>query len=190
MIEISSWLWESLYILKNIYDHDPDADILKMYSDNELDGDDMYEIAINSMDQVFSDTRSYYNEEREIDITVFSDPVMTECWQACAEYETKAGIEPKQNEYRQELIRDLQSDLHIPDYSYSGIYYSDLDRGYPRIVMLIGIDFGLHYEIPEALCNAYSSFEYHTKRIKKAIAELEKPKIIELSKKQQRKKAA
>lgn len=190
MIEISSWLWESLYILKNIYDHDPEADILKMYHDNELDGDDMYEIAMNSMDQVFSDTRNYYNYDDEIDVTVFSDPVMTECWNACAEYETKAGIEPGKNEYRQELIRDLQSALSIPDYSYCGIYYSDLDRGYPRIVMLMYLEFAQHYMVPEALCNAYSSFEYHTKRIKKAIAELEKPKIIELPKKQQRKKAA
>ena len=172
MIDTCDWLWECLYILKNMHDHDPDSPVLKWYRDSSLDGEDVYDIALNSIGEVFADTHNYWNEYDDIDVYVCFDPVINECWSTCAEYEKRTGIAPDKNKYRQELMRELGNALYISDYSYADIVYSDLDRGCPRIVLLMTVDFGLHYMVPEALCDAYSAFQYYTKLLKKALAEV------------------
>ena len=192
MVEISDYVWESLYIMKDIYDHDDRSVVLDMFSNIEIDGDCMYEIAVNSIGAVFKDTRNYYHEKTEYEVYVFFDPVIEGYWRLCDEYEAKTGVTREDNIFRKEMINAINSALYFPDYSYGMYSYDDTKRKNGcRIALVFGIEFCCHYMVPGGLCEAYEAFETNTKRIKKALAELEKPKIIELPKKKaNRKKAA
>ena len=190
MTEINDYLWETIYVLKSVYDHDQDAPVLNMYRDSVIDGDYVGEIAYNSINQFFADTRGYYDEEKELDIHVFFDPVITEFWKLCDEYEEHRRLRPEDNTFRKEMCRALDAALYIPDYSYDFRLYSDTKhKNGCRLVLLCYCEFcGYHY-IPEALSEASDCFVFHTKKIKAALAEMDRQKVIELPS-GQRKKAA
>ena len=192
MVEISEWLWETIYVMKQVYDHNPDAPLLRMYRDSVLDGECVYEISQNAVDQFFADTRGYYDSDKDLSIYVFFDPIITEYWKLCDEYEERTGLKPEDNRFREAMDRALSSALSIPDYSYNAVWYSDTKRKNGcRLVLLCYCEFYGYHWIPGALGEAYDTFVYQTNRIKEALAELEKPKIVELPKrKRQRKKAA
>lgn len=191
MIEIDDYAWESLFVLKDIYDHNDKSPVLGMYKDTEIDGDYLYEITLNSIGTIFEDTRNYYDEEKEFDVYVFFDPIITDYWRLCDEYEIRTGTPKEKNTYREEMFRAINNALSFPEYSY-GIYsYEDTSRRNGcRLVLVLGLEFYCHYMVPSALCEAYDAFEYHTQRLKKALAELGQPKLMEFSKKNHLRKAA
>ena len=117
MIEISEYLWETLYAIKAVYDHDPKAQIFQLYKDTAIDGDDLFEIAENAINQFFVDTREYFNEDNEVATYVFFDPIITQYWKLCDEYEKRLQLDPKENRFRSDMNRALESALYIPDYS-------------------------------------------------------------------------
>lgn len=191
MVEISNNLWESLYILKEMYDHDEDSPVLKWYRDSTLDGDNMYEIAVNATGAVFQDTRNYYNEDREYDTYVFFDPVITEFWTLCETYEARAGLRKEDNPYRHEMLQAIDSALYIPDYSCGTYSYEDTKRKNGcRLVLVLGIEFGSHYMVPGALCEAYEAFEIMTKRVRRALEELDEQKVVAFPAPQEERRAA
>lgn len=191
MVEIGNYLWESLYILKEMYDHDEDSPVLKWYRDLTLDGDDMYEIAVNAMGEVFRDTRNYYDEEKEYDVYVFFDPVITEFWTLCETYEARAGLRKEDNPYRHEMLQAIDSALYIPDYSCGTYSYGDTKRKNGcRLVLVLGIEFGSHYMVPGALCEAYEAFEIMIKRVRNALEELDKQKVVAFPAPQEERRAA
>ena len=100
MIEISEYLWETLYAIKAVYDHDPKAQIFQLYKDTAIDGDDLFEIAENAINQFFADTREYFNEDNEVATYVFFDPIITQYWKLCDEYEKRLQLDPKENRFR------------------------------------------------------------------------------------------
>ena len=174
MVEIDDYLWESVYIMKSVYDHSPDAAVLQFYRNDELDGDYVYEIAENSVDQFFADTRMYYNENEDLSVYVFFDPIITGFWQLCDEYEQRCGFKPEENRYRKEMGKALDSALHIPDYSYNAIWYTDTKhKNGCRLVLLCYCEFCGFQWIPEALKEAYDAFVHHAKRLKDALEELD-----------------
>ena len=191
MVEINDYLWEGLYILKSMYDHDENASILKWYRDSTLDADDMYEIAVNATGGVFQDTRNYYDEEKEYEIYVFLDPIITEFWKLCEEYEARTGVEKENSIYRKELLSAIDSALYIPDYSYGAYSYEDTKRRCGcRLVMVLGIEFGHHYMLPGALCEAYEAFEMMAKRVRNALEELDEQKVVVFPAPQEERRAA
>ncbi len=192
MIEIDDYAWESLYILKDLYDHNDKSPVLDMYKDTKIDGDYMYEIALNSMGTIFEDTRNYYDEEKEYDVYVFFDPIITDYWRLCVEYERRTGTPKEESSYRKEMLGAINSALSFPDYSYGTYSYEDTSRRNGcRLVLVLGPEFCCHYMVPGALCEAYDAFDYHTQRLRKALAELDHPKLMELPKrKHQRKEVA
>ena len=181
MIEISEYLWETIYTLKGVYDHDPEAPVLKAYRNTAIEGELIYEIAMNSIDQFFSDTREYYNEEADLSVYVLFDPIITEFWRLCDEYEKRLQIKPEENKHRNDMNRALSSALDIPDYSYDARWYFDTKRRSGcRLVLLCYCEFcGYHY-IPNALGEAYDAFVYHTQQIREALAELKQPNTAAL----------
>ena len=179
MVEISEYLWECLYVMKQVYDHDPKAQLFQLYGDTVINGDDIYEISMNSMDQFFADTRYYFNEEKEIETHVFFDPIITECWKLCDEYEAKNHLQPEDNEFRRGLERSLESALYVPDYSYDGRWYADTKhKGGCRLVMLCYCEFYGHYYLPEALSEAHDAFTHYRKRLKEALNSIGEAEII------------
>ena len=178
MIEISEYLWETLYAIKAVYDHDPKAQIFQLYKDTAIDGDDLFEIAENAINQFFDDTREYFNEDNEVATYVFFDPIITQYWKLCDEYEKRLQLDPKENRFRSDMNRALESALYIPDYSYNAAWYSDTKhKNGCRIVILCYLEFNTYHWIPTALSEAYDAFVHYTQQIKAAIAEVDQPKI-------------
>lgn len=191
MVEIGNYLWESLYILKEMYDHDEDTPVLKWYRDSILDGDDMYDIAVNAIGGVFQDTRNYYDEEKEYDVYVFLDPVITEFWTLCEAYEARTGVDKENSICRREMLQAIDSALYIPDYSCGTYSYEDTKRKNGcRLVLVLGIEFGSHYMVPGALCEAYEAFEIMTKRVRCALEELDEQKVVAFPVPQEERRAA
>ncbi len=173
MYEINDWLWETIYILKIVYDHNPEASVLRSFKERDVDGDDVYEIAESAIDQFFADTRSYYNEELDLSVYVFFDPLITDFWKLCDEYEKRLCLEPEENKYRNEMGRALDSALYIGDYSYDARWYTDTNhKSGCRLVLLCYCEFCGYHWIPAALSEAYDAFVHYTALIRKELAEM------------------
>jgi len=178
MVEINEYLWECLYEMKAVYDHDPEAPVLQTYHDTALDGDDAFEFGMNAMHQFFADTRCYYDDDKDLEVTVFYDPIITDFWRLCEEYEAITGLSREKDPFRKELICNLESALYIPDYSYDARWYCDTKRrGGCRLVLLVYCDFCGSCYIPAALADAYDAFAYHTERLKKEMKRIGEGKL-------------
>lgn len=172
MIEISEYLWETLYVLKCVYDHDPEANVLHCYSDVAVDGDYVYDLAHEAIGAFFADTREYVNEEKEVTAVVIYDTIITDYWKLCDAYEERCGIAPQENTYRKEMERALQSALDIPDYSFDAWWSADTKKKNGcKLVLLYSYEFYGYYWLPHALGEAYDAFAYQTERIRKALAQ-------------------
>ena len=192
MIEINEYLWETIYVLKTVYDHNPESRILRQYADKVIDGDCLYEISENAIYQFFANTREYYNEEDEVVTYVIFDPIITQYWKLCDEYEKRLQLDSKCNRFRTDMDHALGSALYINDYSYDYTWSTDTRRANGcKIILLCACEFWSYHWIPAALSEAYDAFVYYTKLIKEAIAELEKQETDDFSVETcQRKKAA
>ena len=178
MIDINEYVWEGLYVLKDVYDHNPDAAVLRMYRDNVIDGDYTFEISINSLDQFFEDTRDYYDEEKELEVVVIFDPIITAYWKMCDEYEARQKIEPKKNKFRSDMFSALNAAFDLPDYSFGARSYEDTKhKSGCRIVLLMYCEFYSHFMVPGALAEAYDAFVHYTKLLQKELDGL-KGKIV------------
>ena len=181
MDELNDYVWEAIYILKELYDHGKGQELIETYQDEKLSEDDFYQMAMEAIGYVFADSRFYYNEDKEIDVNVFFDPVITEFFQLCKQYEEAKGIAEEGNRFRQELYKSLQSDLCFNDYSYDYHIYDDpAKKGGCRIVLLLYPEFGTHYEAVGGLLDAYDTFAYQAKRLKEEMGLTGKGEILTL----------
>lgn len=192
MVEINAYLWAAVYVLKTVYDHNPESPIFHEYANVVIDGDLIYEISENAIHQFFADTREYYNEEDDVATYVFFDPIITQYWKLCDEYEKRLQLDPKDNCFRKDVDHALDSALYINDYSYDYTWSTDTRRANGcKLVLLCYCEFGSYHWIPKVLSEAYDAFVHYTKLIKEAIAELDEQKTDDLPMQMcQRKKAA
>lgn len=180
MTEIDEFLWATIYVLKTVFDHNHESPLLRQYSDMTVDSDLIYEIAENAIYQFFADTREYYNERGEITTYVFFDPIITQFWELCDEYENKLQLDPKDNHFRKDMERALDSALYINDYSYSYDWFNDTKHKYGcKLILLCYCEFWSYHWIPTALSEAYDAFVHYTQLIKEAVAELNQLKTDE-----------
>lgn len=181
MDELNDYVWEAIYILKELYDHGKGQELIEIYKDEKLSEDDFYQMAMEAIGYVFADSRFYYNEDKEIDVNVFFDPVITEFFQLCKQYEEAKGIAEEGNRFRQELYKSLQSDFYFNDYSYDYHIYDDpAKKDGCRIVLLLYPEFNTHYETVGGLLDAYDTFVYQAKRLKEEMGLTRKGEILTL----------
>ncbi len=181
MEEISTWLLESLYTMKQMYDHGCANDVLKTYGDYALDGDMMFEIACDCMERVFCDTRSYCNQSEEIETLVFFDPVITNFYLLCEEYERQTSLPSQENPYRAEMQRAISSGFSFDDYSYGhAIYTTPNGHSGCKLVLLLYPEFCSHYAVPNGLLEIRDAFVYTTERMHKELEKTEHSRVIEL----------
>lgn len=181
MEELGYYLWESLYILKELYDHGKGKDILDYYAPYKINGDYFYEMAVEVIGDVFEDTRCYYNEEQDLEVNVFFDPMITEFFQLCEQYEAEGGIPPENNPFRQNLYRAIESGFYFSSYSYGYHVYDDTSRKNGcRIVLLFYCEFCNHYEAAGGLLDVFDAFVYQTTCLKEALGMSKKGEIIPL----------
>lgn len=174
MIETDFFVWGTLYVLKEVYDHNPEAKLLQQYRSTVMDGDYYYEIAENAVGAFFADTRMYFNYDDEITTVVIYDPIITSFWKMCDEYERRLDLKPTENTIREDMKHALDCALSIPDYSYDAAWYSDINkRNGCRLVLLYGCDFNSHHMLPGAIKEAYDAFVLYTKQLREAISDLD-----------------
>ncbi len=192
MIDMSCWLWETLYIVKQFHDHGKEKILLDEYGKYELCGDYMYEMSIEGICSVFSDTRNYYQENSDSEVYVFFDPSLDAFYRTCRAYERNKGISAEQNPYRKALERAINSALSFNDYSYDAYAYNDLDhKGRCRIVLALFCEFYCHHEVPAGLLAIMDALQEHTSRMERELAEIpQNTKIVVLPQKEMMDKEA
>ena len=167
MVEITEWLWETIYTLKKLYDHGKGDGLLLEYSENQLDDEDMCDISMRAIFEVFEETRDYWDRQTDEDIYVFFDPVFDEFYRLCAAYEEKTGIARDQNPHRIEIERAIRVGLRFNDYSYNYYVFDGSQRdGSCKIVLKTSPDFCTYYEVAGGLLEVYDAYVSHIKRLK------------------------
>lgn len=181
MVEINEWLLETLYALKKLYDHGKTDELLADYEDEKLSGDDIGDISMRGVCEVFENTRSYWDEWSGEDVYVFFDPIFDEFNRLCSAYEEKTGISRNRNPHRIEIKRAIRTGLNFNDYSYEYYVYDGSQRdGACKIVLKIYPEFCSMYEVAGGLLEVYDAYASHIKRLKKELGMEEETQIIAL----------
>ena len=181
MVEINEWLWETLYALKKLYDHGIAEGIFTMYEGNKLSGDDIGDISMRAIYEVFEETRACWNERTDEDIYVFFDSAFNEFYQLCGAYEERMGLSRDRNPHRTEIERAISTGLRFNDYSYDYYVYDGSQRdGACKIVLKTYPEFCSMYEVAGGLLEVYDAYVSHIKRLKKELGMEEEAKIIAL----------
>lgn len=181
MVEINEWLLETLYALKKLYDHGKADELLAEYEDEKLSGEDIGDISMRGVCEVFENTRSYWDEWSGEDVYVFFDPIFDEFNRLCSAYEEKAGIARDQNPHRIEIKRAIRTGLNFNDYSYEYHVYDGSQRdGSCKIILKLYPEFCALYEVAGGLLEVYDAYASHIRRLKKELGMEEETTIIAL----------
>ncbi len=188
-MEIESCLLEGLYVLKALYDHGKHQETLEEYRNQEMCGDDYFEIALTAISRVFEKTREYYNEEADLNVYVFFDPVITEFYSLCARYEKERGIDEKDNPIRTAMENALASCLYFDSYAYDYRIYGNPEKpGGCRLVLLLCCEFYCYFEVVPGLLDAYEAYRNNVRRLKEELGLI--PKSVSLEAMSELKEAA
>lgn len=169
MVEINEWLWETLYTLKKLYDHGKTS-LLEQYAEHVLDGDDVGEIAIQAVYEIFAETRDYWDDGNELETYVFFDPVFDEFQRLCKLYENEIQINANENPHRDAIRSAIRSSLYFNDYSYDYWYYDGTQRdGKTKLILKLYPEFCQTCEIAGGLLEVYDAFENHVKQMEEEL---------------------
>ncbi len=181
MVELDCWLWESLYTVKQMYDHGCADQILTVYGNDEIDSDMVFEIACDGIGQIFEDTRNYCNDSAEIETYVFFDSMITDFYRLCEEYERKTKCSVRENSYRAEMKQAICNGFAFQDYSYDFEIHTD-PQGHSgcKLVLLLSPEFCCHYQVPNGLLDIRDAFTSGTERLRRELGKLECEKVVAL----------
>lgn len=170
MIELAPYIFECLYVMKQLYDHPSGEKIVEQYCDCVVDGDCFYELSLDAAMGIFKDSRDYYNEENEVSTLVFMDPMITEFCELCERYEAQRGIAAEDNIFRKEFGRAVDLAIRFDSYDYGYWFYDGrLGHGRKRLVFLSGCEFADHYVLPEALLNIYDALTLQLQNLRREL---------------------
>lgn len=192
MQDMNEYMWATVYVMKQMYDHGAAEKLLAYYGEEELDSDYLYEMSNEAIGGIFADTRDYYNCDKEVQTSVFFDPVFDAFYETCGEYEREKGIPPGQNHHRTDIETNVEYALQFNDYSYSYRFYPNKGDGRRcRLVLILGCEFSTHYEVPGGLLEILDAFKSHTEQMREELARQEyKIKIIEFPAAEEKRKEA
>ena len=167
-MDINDYLWETLYIMKALYDHGKGQNLLDSYANVVMDPDYYGDVIWDSIGYVFADTRHYYQEEKDLEVWVFFDPMIQEFYSLCARYEQERHVKQEENPYRKDMRRSLEYGLAYNDYDYSYQVYDDYKKKC-RIVLLLGCEFQCHYEVVPGLLDICEAYGIQTQKLKEEL---------------------
>lgn len=180
MTELYDEFFSMLCLAKRLYEYGMEEQIQKWFGSHELDGDNYWELAYETIGWVFRDTRHYYNERDEIETWLFIDPVIDRFCQLCQKYEARRKISEEDNLYRRDMVRIMHEGLCFNSYSYGYDWrLSHNDRGRRCLLLFTGCEFYAHDEIFEGLSEIRDGFEAMNERLEKELSQ--ETRIIPLS---------
>ena len=175
MVRLSEEVWDSLFLLKKAHNHDQSSKLLQKYAKEKLSDDDFYDIAWCIVPEFYSDIRVYWNEESYSHSIVIFDPIITNFWHLCDEYEKRLHLKLGDNCFRKQMKRVFESAMCFDSNEYYDyISYDDTSKKNGcRFVLRLGYEFCEDYSLAYALIQIYDAFVSLTTRIKAAMAELD-----------------
>ena len=173
MIEVPEYIWEALYVMKALFDHGRGEKLLAEYRSVVVHSDE-YDICLEILSEavacVFADTRRYYNEDKELEVWVFFDPVFQEFYSLCEQYEQQRFVPPKDNPFRMDLDRSIEYGLSYCSYDYGyHIYDNPAKPNGCRIVLMLGCEFGDWYSISPGLLDIREAYHIQVKKLKEEL---------------------
>ena len=184
MCQIDPCLIQNLRMLKQLYDGGHLKKLMARYENAELD-DEWLSLTWEALGCVFEEIHPYYNSEDEIGTYVFFDPVITAFVRMCRRCKTEKENDPNLAQRLQNAYNDMDECFCLESYDY-GLRLPE--RGRERLVFLYGEEFCGEEELPGALADAYDTMQYHTDRLRDALAQREK--VIQLPVMEIKKEAA
>ena len=154
-----------------------------------VDTEDYYELFYDGVASVFEETRTYYNEEDEVETLVLFDPLMDEFFHLCREYERRKGVSREDNPFRSRGQQEVHDSFGFMDYSCDW-WLCDEQHGRPRLVILFNYDFCGHHALPGAVAESKNELKNQIIGLGKALAGLETQPVITLPVQAEMKEAA
>lgn len=180
MQELNHTFFSVLRLAKVFFDGDVPDEAKKNIGTWELDEDNCYVLGLAASDWIFKNTAHYYNERREVDTWLFSDPMIDRFCQLCQTYERTKGISEEENPYQVTIEQTIRENFQFDSYSYGYEWRLSLsERGRKCILLFTGDEFYSHDEVPAGLLEIRSAFLSLNQRLE---AELnQETRIIPLS---------
>lgn len=159
MTELYDEFFSMLRFAKNLYDCGFVEQHENSFGSWQLEGDDYWGLAHETISMVFQDTRLYYNERDEMDTWVFIDPSIDRFCQLCQEYEKRRGICEEENPYRRDMERAIHEGLCFSSYNYGYDWrLSPGDRGRKCLLLFTGCEFYATDEVTAGLLDIKDGF--------------------------------
>lgn len=176
MSELYPVFFEALQLAKTIYDSPRLKRLWNIIEGIPLDGDSVYELAMEAATSVFQDTGLYYNEEDEVETWVMKDPVIDRFCFLCEQLEQEKNLAEEINPYRRQAERVIHEGFSMYDYSYNyGWRLSPSDRGARCVLFFAGPEFYSLSELPESMLYIWDGFRELNRRLE---AELGLNKLV------------
>ena len=94
MNELSTHFFEALRLVKYFHDSPHRERASELFDDVNLNDEDaIFELIYEAMDCVFDQSVTDFNEDYEMEVWVFFDPVIDDFARLCHEYEQRNGLE-------------------------------------------------------------------------------------------------
>ncbi len=188
-MELEPYFFDNLCVAKQLWDAGASERFLKWCGSYPVDTEDYYELFYDGVASVFEETRTYYNEEDEVETLVLFDPLMDEFFHLCREYERRKGVSREDNPFRSRGQQEVHDSFGFMDYSCDW-WLCDEQHGRPRLVILFNYDFCGHHALPGAVAESKSELKNQIIGLKKALADLKPQSIITLPVQAEMKEAA
>lgn len=191
MDELTNNFFSMLQLAKTLHDHGIDEKMGADFSGQTLDEDMFYELAYCSIDYIFPNACGYYNENDEVETWVVTDPIIDRFCRLCQEYETKQGIEEKDDPFRCEADDVIRSAIQYQTY-HEGFDWrlSASDRGRKRILFFLDAESYLLERLPVILLDIQDGFLDLNQRLEKVLGYGDKILQLPLPAADDRKEAA
>lgn len=148
MYDLEPCFFQNLSILKDLDDADMLESFCKHYGGMCLD--DTYEVQWEAAFFIFPNSRNYYKEADDSNISVFFDPLFDELSALSRRYEMAHGIKHEKNLLWGQIERGINQAMQMDSYDY-GWYFYDGSHGRSRLVLILGCEFYSTEDIAPAL---------------------------------------
>lgn len=178
-MELEPYFFDNLRVAKQLWDAGAAERFLKWCGSYPVDTEEYYELFYDGVASVYEETRTYYNEKREIETLVLFDPLMDEFFRLCQEHERRKGVSPENNQLRRTGQRKVHDSFGIVDYCCDW-RLCDEQHGRPRLVILFDCNFYGYHALPGAVAESRNELKNQIMELKKVLAGLKPQPAIPL----------
>ena len=118
MQELNHTFFSILRLAKILFDSDVPDKAKNDIGIWELDEDSCYALGLEASEWIFQNTAHYYNERKDVDTWLFTDPIIDRFCRLCQEYERDKGITEEENPYRSTIEQTIRENFRFDSYSY------------------------------------------------------------------------